>query len=247
MKNLITAKILVIGNEILSGRTQDLNVAYLATELTKLGISLTEVRMIPDIEKEIIDNVNELRNEATYIFTTGGIGPTHDDITSSSIAKAFGVELIKHPEAVKLLESHYVNEDLNEARLRMAHVPEGAILLENPISKAPGFCIENVYVLPGVPKIMQAMFQVFKDNLIKGEVIHSRSITILVREGEIATKFAELQAKWPNVDMGSYPFSRDSIWGTELVLRSACIKELEQSYDELKNMLTGLNIKIDNL
>ncbi|HUI17833.1 MAG TPA: competence/damage-inducible protein A, partial [Alphaproteobacteria bacterium] len=165
----VTAAVLVIGNEILSGRTKDANLPYLAVELNKLGVRLMEARVVPDIEERIIAALNALRGAYDYVFTTGGIGPTHDDITAECVAKAFGVPLRRHPEAVKVLASRFKNPaDLNEARLRMANVPEGGVLINNPVSGAPGFQIGNVFVMAGVPAIMQAMFQGLGHRLVGG-------------------------------------------------------------------------------
>ncbi|MBT6884171.1 MAG: competence/damage-inducible protein A, partial [Rhodospirillaceae bacterium] len=165
----ITAALIIIGNEILSGRTQDANLAFLGEQLNELGVRLREVRVIPDVEDTIIETVNTLRQAFDYVFTTGGIGPTHDDITSAAIAKAFGTELARHPEAEALLLGHYKPEDVTPARMKMADIPVGATLLDNPVSKAPGFRLENVHVLPGVPRIMQAMFKLFSHELVGGE------------------------------------------------------------------------------
>src|SRR5215469_4174255 len=172
---IVTACVLIIGNEILSGRTQDANLAFLAQGLNEAGIRMREARVIPDDHDVIVRTVNEVRGVFDYVFTTGGIGPTHDDITAPSIAEAFGVALIIHPEAKRILESHYPPGGLNEARLRMAQVPEGAVLLPNPISRAPGFRVENVYVLPGVPQIMRAIFSELQHKLRGGAKLYSRS------------------------------------------------------------------------
>ncbi len=180
---IVTACVVIIGNEILSGRTQDANLAFLAQGLNEIGIRLREARVIPDDAATIVGTVNEVRRAFDYVFTTGGIGPTHDDITSACVAQAFGVRLILHPEAKRILESHYPPGGLNEARLRMAQVPEGASLLLNPISRAPGFRIENVFVLPGVPQIMQAIFNELKHRLRGGAKVLSRSVSLHPRRG----------------------------------------------------------------
>lgn len=242
--NDITAAIIIIGNEILSGRTQDLNINYIAKELALIGIKLTHVRIIPDIEQEIIDNVNELKAKYTYIFTSGGIGPTHDDITSSSIAKAFNVELIYNREAVKILEDFY-GDQLNESRLRMAMIPDTATLIQNSISKAPGYYIENVYVFAGIPKICQAMFGEIKSSLAHGKIIHTKNIQVFTGEGNIAAYFADLQGRYVQVDMGSYPFKKDEKWGTELVLKSSDQLTLNKAFDELTAILKNLNIETE--
>src|SRR5438477_9244831 len=199
----VTACVLIIGNEILSGRTQDANLAFLAKGLNEAGIRLREARVIPDDAETIVNTVNEVRRVFDYVFTTGGIGPTHDDITSASIAEAFAVPLIVHPEAKRLLESHYPPGGLNEARLRMAHVPEGAVLLPNPISRAPGFRIENVYVLPGVPQIMQAIFSELKHRLRGGAKLLSRSVSCALSEGALANQLGALQERYADLEIGS--------------------------------------------
>src|SRR5882762_10478772 len=201
----VTACVLIIGNEILSGRTQDANLAFLAQGLNEAGVRLREARVIPDDKETIVGTVNEVRCQFDYVFTTGGIGPTHDDITSACIAEAFGVELIVHPEAGRILESHYPPGGLNEARLRMAQVPEGAVLLPNPISRAPGFRVENVYVLPGVPQIMQAIFNELKHRLKGGAKMLSRSVSCTLGEGTIAKDLGALQERYGDLEIGSYP------------------------------------------
>ena len=173
----VTACVLVIGNEILSGRTKDANLAWLAVELNKLGVRLMEARVIPDVEETIVATLNEVRARFDYVFTTGGIGPTHDDITAACVARAFAVPLVRNPEAVRRLQAHYANPaDLNEARLRMANAPEGATLIDNPVSKAPGFRIGNVHVMAGIPVIMQAMFDGIRHTLVGGSPMLSRTI-----------------------------------------------------------------------
>src|SRR5690348_3222977 len=182
----VTACVLIIGNEILSGRTQDANLSFLAQGLNDIGIRLREARVIPDDPGIIVSAVNEVRRTFDYVFTTGGIGPTHDDITAQCVADAFAVPLVLHPDAKRLLETHYPPGHLNEARLRMAMVPEGAALLPNPISRAPGFQIGNVYVLPGVPSIMQGIFEQLKHRLVGGDKVLSRSISCYLAEGTLA-------------------------------------------------------------
>jgi len=185
-ERVVTACVLIIGNEILSGRVQDANLAFLATGLNEAGVRLREARVIPDVAETIVSTVNEVRRNFDYVFTTGGIGPTHDDITSACIAEAFGVKLIVHPEAKRILESHYPPGGLNEARLRMAHMPEGSVLLLNPISRAPGFRIGNVYVMAGVPQVMQATFSELQHRLRGGAKVLSRSVSCGLGEGTIA-------------------------------------------------------------
>ena len=237
---VVTACVVIIGNEILSGRTQDENVAYLARGLNEAGIRLREVRIIPDDAAEIVATVNEVRRKFDHVFTTGGIGPTHDDITSACIAQAFGVSLIIHPEARRLLESHYPPGGLNEARLRMAQVPEGAALLPNPISRAPGFQLGNVYVLPGVPQIMQAIFSELRHRLRGGDKVLSRSVSCTLAEGTIARPLAELQERYGDLEIGSYPYFRRSDFGTTLVLRGTDRTRLEAAIEELKALIRDL-------
>ncbi len=226
---IVTAAVLVIGNEILSGRTQDANLHYLAQKLGGLGIQLREARVVADIEEEVIAAINALRARYTYVFTTGGIGPTHDDITSACVAKAFGVKLIRDPRAVALLEAHYPPGDLTPARLKMAEVAEGSILIDNPVSKAPGFQIGNVFVMAGVPRIAQAMFDGIAARLKGGPVVQSRTVTCGLGEGVIANGLGAIQVDFPDVEIGSYPYFRRGAFGTSLVLRSSAIARLEEA------------------
>ena len=216
----VTAALVIIGNEILSGRTQDANLAFLATELNEAGIQLREVRVVPDAEADIVEAVNALRAKHDHVFTTGGIGPTHDDITSASVAKAFGLPFGRHLEAERRLLAYYPPEKVNPARMKMAETPEGAVLIDNPVSVAPGFTIGNVHVLPGVPSILQAMFAGLKPRLQGGATVRSRTLTVVCPEGEIAKPLGEIQARHPTVEIGSYPFMRQGSFGTSLVLRS---------------------------
>ncbi len=235
-----TAAVVIIGNEILSGRTQDSNLAYLATGLAEIGIRLVEARAIRDEEPAIIATLDELRARHTYVFTSGGIGPTHDDITSASVAKAFGRPLVLHPEAVRVLQAHYPPGHLNEARLRMAHVPEGATLVENPVSRAPGFRIENVFVLAGVPVVMRAMFDGIKGRLRRGPPVLSRSVTCALGEGTLAKQLGEIQARFADVEIGSYPYFRAGGFGVSLVARGTDPARLEAVAEALKAMIRGL-------
>ena len=196
---------LVIGDEILSGRTKDKNIGYIADYLTAIGIDLREVRVVADVEEEIVAAVNALRSRYTYVFSTGGIGPTHDDITADAIAKAFGVAIDFDPRAVAILAERYGKADLNEARMRMARIPAGAELIENSVSKAPGFTLGNVHVMAGVPAIMQAMLDALAPRLKTGRKMLSRSVPAGMGEGKIAEGLAEVQAAFPDVLMGSYP------------------------------------------
>jgi len=215
----VTAAILVIGNEILSGRTQDVNVQYIATGLGQIGVRVKEVRVVADDEAAIVDAVNALRSLYRYVFTTGGIGPTHDDITAECIAKAFGVPLLRDPRAVALLLQQIKPENLNEARLRMANIPEGADLIDNPVSRAPGFHIGNVYVMAGVPRIMQAMFDGVKPTLQGGARLLSASVIIYAPEGAVAAALSAIQDGAPDTEIGSYPFAREGRFGTVIVTR----------------------------
>src|SRR5437762_9757787 len=202
---VVTAALLVIGDEILSGRTKDLNIGYIAERSTELGIDLREVRVVPDVEAEIVAAVNALRGRYDHVFTTGGIGPTHDDITADAIAQAFGVAIDVDPRAVTLLKERMPERDLNEARLRMARIPAGAELIENSMSKAPGFSIGNVHVMAGVPAIMRAMFEALAPRLAKGTRISSRAIEAGLKEGDFATALRQVQRDFPDVTIGSYP------------------------------------------
>ena len=221
-ERIYNAAIVVIGNEVLSGRVQDANVNYLALRLKDQGIRLVEVRIIPDVERTIADTVNALRAEHDYVFTTGGIGPTHDDITAQSVATAFGVALERNPDAVRLLEEYY-GDRINEGRMRMANIPAGAELLDNPVSWAPGFRLGNVYVLPGVPRIMQAMFDSFRHRLAGGRPVRSRTVNAFVAESVVAGGLAALQERFEDVEIGSYPYVRDHRFGCALVAR--CVDE----------------------
>jgi len=237
---IVTACVLIIGNEILSGRTQDANLVFLARGLNELGIRLRDARVIPDDARVIVSTVNEVRAAFDYVFTTGGIGPTHDDITAQCVADAFGVPLIVHPEAKRLLETHYPPGRLNEARLRMAMVPERAVLLPNPISRAPGFQIGNVFVLPGVPSIMQGIFEQLKHRLVGGAKVLSRSVSCHLAEGTLAKDLGELQARYPDLEIGSYPYFRRGDFGVTLVLRGTENPRLAAAVEELNALIRSL-------
>ena len=216
----VTAALLVIGNEILSGRTKDKNIGFIASHCTGIGIRLKEVRVVADDEAAIISAVNALRDAYTYVFTTGGIGPTHDDITADCIARAFGVSIDIDPRAVALMRERYAEADLTPTRLRMARIPAGAELIDNPVSKAPGFMIGNVIVMAGVPAIMQAMLLAVTPSLKTGAKLLSETIRVNAPEGRIAEPLANCQQAFPDVAMGSYPFFEDGRYGTNLVLTS---------------------------
>ena len=239
--NAPTAALLIIGNEILSGRTQDANLAFIARHLGALGIRFRETRVVPDEEAEIVAAVNALRARYTYVFTTGGIGPTHDDITAECIAKAFGLPLIRNAEAVRRLEAHYAGTGmLNEARLRMANTPEGAILIDNPVSTAPGFQIGNVFVMAGVPVIMQAMLTGIGDRLVGGPVVKTKSVASSVPEGTFADALRAIAADYPSVDIGSYPAFRKGQVSTALVLRCTDPAVLDAATAAVADMLRAL-------
>ena len=236
-----SACILIVGNEILSGRTKDVNLGYLAERLTALGIDVAEARVIADDLDTIADTVNECRRAHDYVFTTGGIGPTHDDITADAVARAFGVENVLNPQAVALLKSAYKDDRaLNKARLRMAHTPEGATLIDNPVSKAPGFQIDNVFVMAGVPRIMQAMFEGIVDRLVGGPPLLSRTLSVYLAESDMAEPLGELQGRYDDVEMGSYPFYRARKFGCSIVLRSRDPARLDSALDELAAIMRDL-------
>jgi molybdenum cofactor synthesis domain-containing protein len=217
---MVNAALVIIGDEILSGRTQDKNIQYLASWLNEAAIQLVEVRVVLDDETEIVSAVNALRASRDYVFTTGGIGPTHDDITSASIAAAFGVEHVLNAEANRRLLAHYSEQDFTDARKRMAMIPDGAVLIDNPVSIAPGFQMENVFVLAGVPKIMQAMLECLRDRLKGGRKVWSQSLTIYAPESKMADSLSVIENEGDNLSLGSYPFFRDGSVGTQVVIRS---------------------------
>ena len=234
------ASLIIIGNEILSGRTQDKNLSYLASWLNEIGIQLSEVRVIRDEEEEIVDAVNLLREKYDYVFTTGGIGPTHDDITSESIAKAFNVELEVNPQALAILKEYYKDSELTEARMKMAKIPKGAELVENPVSKAPGFKMENVFVMAGIPKIMQGMLEGAKMHLSGGEPMISETVDVFLPESFIAEDLSNLQDKFNDVEIGSYPFVKDGKYGTSLVMRSSDKQKLSNCKSQMELMISKL-------
>ncbi len=237
----ITASLLIIGDEILSGRTQDKNLAWLADYLGKLGIQMAEVRVVPDIQEKIVAAVNALRGEYDYVFTTGGIGPTPDDITAEAIAAAFSLPYEFHSDAKKILE-HFYGDQINEARYRMAKMPRGAQLIDNPVSHAPGFYVENVFVLAGVPKIMQAMMLDIDRVLVRGAVRHQLSFVTHLREGQISATLVDGMKEFPDISFGSYPKFLDG-GGTEvtLVLRGYDEQALIQARVWLEDKFSGLN------
>lgn len=237
-----TAAVLLIGNELLSGRTQDSNLAYIARCLVARGIRLQEARVIPDIPPVIVAAINELRSRHTYLFTTGGIGPTHDDITADCVAEAFGVALPVHEEARKRLMKYFEERDIepNEDRLRMARIPQGACLVDNPVSAAPGFCIENVYVFAGVPRIMQAMLDAVVPSLAGGPIVHSITVNCNLGEGTVASRLRELQQHFPSTDLGSYPGKSGEHFRLSLVARGTDQAELEIIRQAIQAMIAEL-------
>jgi molybdenum cofactor synthesis domain-containing protein len=239
-QDAVTAAVLIIGNEILSGRTQDANLAFLAKGLGEQGVLLREARVIPDVPDVIVAAVNELRRHFTYVFTTGGIGPTHDDITSECVARAFGRPLTVHPDAHKAFLSYYKPGELNEARMRMAMTPEGAELIPNPISRAPGFRIGNVFVMAGIPSVMQAMFDGIKGSLKGGPPVLSRTLVCTIPEGLLAQGLGEIQARFADVDIGSYPFTRRGTFGVALVVRGREAARLERCKDAIADLIRSL-------
>jgi molybdenum cofactor synthesis domain-containing protein len=239
-EELVTAGLLVIGDEILSGRTKDRNIGHIAEYLTGIGIDLSEVRVVPDVEAEIVAALNALRHRYTYVFTTGGIGPTHDDITADAVAKAFGVAIDHDPRAVALMRERFPTADLNEARMRMARIPQGADLVANPVSKAPGFWIGNVIVMAGVPQIMHAMLDDVAPRLKTGRKMLSESVRADMREGDIGTPLAEIAKAHGDVMIGSYPFSDEGRPNTNIVLRSRDAQPLAEAKSAVETMLARL-------
>ena len=242
----VNAAILIIGNEILSGRTQDKNIAFISNWLnSNCGIIVNEVRIIPDVEKTIVINVRHLSKKFNYVFTTGGIGPTHDDITAQSIAKAFGLKYNYHKEAYKILENYYSKKKFNDGRKKMAKMPNGSKLIYNPSSAAPGFKTRNVLSLPGVPSILKSMIENCKKYLIKGSKVHSRTINLFTVESNISKKLGVIQKKYKKiVDVGSYPFFRLGKIGVSIVTRSISKKKLKQVEREILKVVKLKKIKI---
>ena len=235
-----TAAVLIIGNEILSGRTQDTNLNHIAKQLAARGIRLAEARVVPDIEDEIVAAVWALSTKYNYLFTTGGIGPTHDDITVDAIAKAFGKQVVVHPEARARLEKHYGEGNVTPARLRMARVPEGAALVDNPVSAAPGIRIGNIFIMAGVPAIMRAMVDGIVPTLAGGPVVLARSIACEVAESVLAEALGAIQLAYPNVDIGSYPWFRAGRFGVSLVARGTDTAVLDAVAKEIAAMIRSL-------
>ena len=243
-KKVITAGIIIIGNEVLSGRTKDINTSTLAKWLNSLGIEVKEVRVIPDIETTIIETVNNLRKKFDYIFTTGGIGPTHDDITSESISKAFKIEYGFHKEAYSILEKYYKPGEFTEGRQKMSKMPTSAKLILNPTSGAPGFYVKNVFCLPGVPSILQSMIGGLNNILVGGDPIENITISLRTVESEIAKSITEIQNKNKDVEIGSYPFFRAGKLGVSIVLRSSNKNKLNQCNSEILEFVKSKSIEI---
>lgn len=237
----IQAGMVVIGNEILSGRTADKNIAWIAEKLESIGIQLAQVRIVPDSETDIVEAVNALRGRYRYVFTTGGIGPTHDDITAPSIAKAFGRLMERNTEALKRLRAYYKPEDFTDARQRMADMPRDVVLIDNPVSAAPGFIIENVYVMAGVPMIMNAMFESFMGDLKGGTPLKTRSLQADLGEGTIAIPLSRIQDRNPKVVIGSYPFFKEGSVGVTIVLRAPDEFALQKATQEVRAMIDDIS------
>ncbi len=249
-KDTVTAAVLLIGDELLSGRTKDKNLGYIAEYLNAMAVEVREARVVPDIQEEIVAALNVLRERYDYVLTTGGIGPTHDDITADAVAAAFGVGIDYHPEAVAILEARYENTDLelNEARMRMARVPDGGELILNPISGAPAFRVENVFVMAGVPKIMQAMLDNLAPQLQTGKAMLSRTVKVHIGEGDLAAPLEAVQNQFPGVSIGSYPFEDNGRFASNIVVRSkdealvdAAAKAVEDMAEVLK---TQPNVRV---
>ncbi len=241
-----TAAVLLIGDEILSGRTKDANLGWIADWLTALGIDLKEARVVSDDEADIVAALDALRARYSYVFTTGGIGPTHDDITADAVAKAFGVGIDHHPKAVAILRAHFAERGLpeTEARMRMARIPDTAELIPNAVSKAPGFHIGNVFVMAGVPKIMQSMLEAVTSKLTGGRKILSRTVTLNLGEGDVAKRLKEIQQAHDGVMIGSYPFEKEGgRYGTNIVIRSRDEERMNAAADEVAKISDEVHAK----
>ena len=240
----VNAAIIIIGNEILSGRTQDVNVAFLSKWLNELGVIVEEVRVIKDDEEVIVNCINEVKMKFKYIFTTGGIGPTHDDITSHSISKAFKMSYGYHKEAYEILERYYKKGEFNEGRKKMAKMPTEAKLIYNPSSGAPGFIVGNVYCLPGVPSILKSMVDGLKNEIIGGKKIFSKTISVITVESEIAKLLENTQNQFKNVEIGSYPFFRLGKIGVSIVIRSTEKRQIDDCAKQIVSFLEKREIHI---
>ena len=240
----VNAAILIIGNEILSGRTQDTNTATLATWLNSIGVKVEEVKIIPDDENNIIESLNTYRTVFNYVFTTGGIGPTHDDITAQSVAKAFGIKYEIHKEAYKILESYYKPGEFNEGRQKMVWMPENANLILNPTSGAPGFSVENVFCFPGVPSILKSMLGGLTNTIVGGEPILSLTISLRTVESEIAKSLSEVQNNNKDVEIGSYPFFHAGKLGVSIVIRSESQSKIDNCNSQILKFVNEKKIKV---
>ena len=240
----VNAAILIIGNEILSGRTQDTNTSTLATWLNSIGVKVNEVRIIPDQEDIIVETLNILRKSNNYVFTTGGIGPTHDDITAQSVAKAFGLKYELHKEGYKILEAYYQPGEFNEGRQKMIWMPENADLILNPTSGAPGFRVENVFCLPGVPSIMKSMLGGLKNKIVGGDPILSHTISLKTVESEIANSLTKVQEENQDVEIGSYPFFHAGKLGVSIVLRSENQSKIDQCNSQILKFVSDKKIEV---
>ena len=240
----ISAAIVIIGNEILSGRTQDINVSFLAKWLNDLGVSVEEVRIIEDKEESIVKTIKEVKNNFKYVFTTGGIGPTHDDITSKSIAKAFNLSCGYHKEAYDILEKYYKPGEFNEGRKKMAKIPEQATLIYNHSSGAPGFIVKNVFCLPGVPSILKSMVEGLKNKIIGGKKILSKTISVSTVESEIAKTLEIIQNKFKDIEIGSYPFFKMGKVGVSIVMRSTEKNKIEDCSKQIVSFIQKKKIQI---
>ena len=240
----VNAAILIIGNEILSGRTQDTNTSTLATWLNSIGVKVNEVRIIPDQEDIIVETLNLLRKSNNYVFTTGGIGPTHDDITAQSVAKAFGLKYELHKEGYKILEAYYQPGEFNEGRQKMIWMPANADLILNPTSGAPGFSVENVFCLPGVPSIMKSMLGGLKNKIVGGDPILSYTISLKTVESEIANSLTRVQEENQDVEIGSYPFFHAGKLGVSIVLRSENQSKIDQCNSQILKFVSDKKIEV---
>jgi molybdenum cofactor synthesis domain-containing protein len=240
----VNAAILIIGNEILSGRTQDTNTSTLATWLNSIGVKVGEVRVIPDVEQTIIDVLNLLRSEYNYVFTTGGIGPTHDDITAQSVSKAFEVKYEIHKEAYKILEAYYKPGEFNEGRQKMVWMPENANLILNPTSGAPGFSVDNVFCLPGVPSILKSMLGGLKNEIVGGKPILSLTVSLKTVESEIADSLTKVQNNNQDIEIGSYPFFHAGKLGVSIVIRSEDQTKIDECSSQILKFVNEKNIEV---
>ena len=243
-KKEVNAAILIIGNEILSGRTKDLNTSTISSWLNGIGIKVLEVRVVPDVAEKIIFSLNELKKSFSYVFTSGGIGPTHDDITAETVSKCFNLKYEIHQEAYKILEKYYGKENFNEGRQKMVWMPSNANLILNPASGAPGFNVENVFCLPGVPSILQSMLPELKNKLVGGNPILSKTISLKTIESEIAKSLKDVQNNNKDVDIGSYPFFRKGKVGVSIVMRSESQSKIDICNSQILNLINEKKIEI---